>query len=938
MTDQPTETPATNPETTTTFGPEIFRSRMFNGRTWLPPKGNPAGRLCLILSHPSHDDLACRELLSQRSPYRAEVLAALQIAGISLDDVYVTAMVKYGIGSKPKPGKEQIEECAAQLDFELELVKPKLIMTLGAEVFKRLMKANRKQGDYLGEIGDSPYGKFTANFSPGMIIGQDPKLRPTFRDNFLLAKKFLHDELNYQEFTYQVVTDPEENRKLVADFIARKKFYVGYDGEWLPGKPHEEVMHTLQYCCEPHHAIILDLSADGKTENLELLHTMKPLLEHPELKRMGWAIRVDDKRLIQRGVALPDETLYFDGMKACALFDSRLPKGLETGIKKFTNYPPYYNDFYRALERHKLKKPEMVKLKFLEPDVFYRYCAGDAVSHREAGLNMLVGLETKVEKGELKRSVLDYFHEVYMPLSSYFTDLESHGLPIDVAKMTEITKQYRDKYDELTLKVAELVTPLIPDFNPRSAPQKKELLYTHLQLDPPYYTKAGKSPKAKAWFVKQRAQTQALYAPSTNNKCLATLKFELTAALKTTPEDGALQGKWEIISALLALNRVGVFATKFLNPQGTGLGTDAPVEGEELEDEELDDQGRPLKSSYWAALCPDNRIRPDFFECLANFRSSSRPNVQNPASKVLSHIPDIFVPGYAELSKAERKEADKLIPANVRHIFYPGKPDWHWAEVDVAGADLAIGAFLSGDQDYIKDIRAGGFHLTKAKEYFQDPNLTKDDYSRYVSSKAITFRVSYTADLPSAAIPIQAEIFAESGILVELPAISYALDTWKSYKRYMDYRKACTASVDEHQCIINARGIPYYFEDTENFGIRAGWHNESLAYPIASELALFMWELSVRIKNELKKEKLWNTKCIPVNSVHDASYWIIHKDLLADNYFPEMCRHFFTSAVKIATGDNLGMEMNVADRWKGKNTVFANETRWDFDKKVWVWK
>lgn len=936
------------------FGVEIFEPRLIDGKLWLPPKFHTIdARYMLILSHPAHDDLQARELLSKQSPYREEIMNALKVSDINPNDVYVTTMVKYGIGNKSKPDKAAIAECAEQLKHEIALVNPKLIMTMGAEVFKAVMQTTRKQGDYLGEIVDSPHGcKLLANYSPGMILNQDPKLRPEFRYNFVSAKRYVNDELSYESFTYEIIRTPEENIRILQGYLDNVgPVYVGYDAEWCGAKfTDDEVMYTFQYSCEPHKAYILDISKDGREEDRALLDSMKLLLEHPRCRRMGWNIRADDKRLRHRGFNLPSETLAFDGMKACAFFDSRLAKGLETGIRHFTNYPPYYNHLNRALEQHKLKKHEMAKCKFFEPEVFWNYCAGDAVAHRTACLKMM----EEMPKLQPKR-VVDLYYEVYLPLSDYFLDLESNGIPIDLKVMEEITNQYRMKYAELTEQAMALITPLIPDFNPRSAPAKKKLLYEILKLDPPYYTKSGKSPKPRVWYNKQKAVTQAMYSPSTNNKCLSTLKFELASALEADPTNDDIKHKLDIIGVMLSLSRVGVFATKFLSVKGLDLAAkgiminnlvSAPTSEEIAEDseeegEEAESTGpeeKPLKASYWASLANDDKIHADFFECLANFRSSSTPNVQNPASKVLSHIPDIFVPGYSSMDKDGKKKVANLVPRNLRHIFYSGGPDWHWAEVDVAGADLAIAAFLSKDQDYINDILAGNFHLKKAREYFRDDSITKDDVSRYVSSKSITFRVSYTAELRAAAIPIQSEIFAESGVMVRLQDIEFALDTWNRYATYIEYREACKAQVDEKGYIENARGLKYQFEETENFGIKAGWYNESLAFPIASELAWFLWDISVSMKKFMKSEGLWQKYCYPVNSVHDASYWLVHKDLMKDNYFPEVCKHFFTNEIKIATGDNLGMEMVVGDRWKGKDTVFANETKWNFEKKCWDWK
>lgn len=943
----------TNPETTIPLDDTVYKLRRIDGKLWLPPRGNPKGKLMLILSHPGHEDLQAANLLS--GDYKDEIQSAVSMAGIDPNEVYITTMVKYGIGNKSKPSAEQIEQCAPILDFEIQNTQPKLIMTLGAEVFKRIMKTKRKQSDSLGELVDSPYGKLLPNYSPGMILNQDPKKRPAFRDIFEYAKRYLDDNIHYTPFRYMVVSDPALNRELIEMYIKNEMFSVGYDLEWYGDKfTDDEVVYTFQYCCDPHVAVILDISPDGITENRELLDTMKPLLEHEKSDHLGWNLRADRKRLILRGFNLAEKNLGFDGMKACAFFDSRMSKALDTGIKKFTNYEPYYVEFNEAKVKHKLKDKEIAKIKLLEPDIFYKYCAGDAVAHREACVNMRNKMKT------LPQVQQDYYFDVYLPLSDYLMDLEMSGISIDLEVMEDLTNKYTGAYnrlltelhtytkklgydteryesqmdillaqeekltkDEAEVKLKE--TEFYEDFNPASAPQKKQLLFSVLGLNPAYYTKAGKSPKPRVWYNKQRPQVKSQYSPSTNSKSLATLKFELTEEVKDKPE---VQPKLDVVRILLDLTRVGVFANKFLNKKGTDFVVD--------EEEEEGEVG--LKASYWNAICKDGKIHPDFFECLANFRSSSTPNVQNPASKVLSHIPEIFVPGYSKMDKETKKLHEKEIPRNIRHIFYTGHKDWYWAEVDVAGADLMIAAYLSRDPDYITDMLSGGFHIKKAREYFRDDSISKDDYSKYVSAKSITFRVAYTSQLMCAAIPIQAEIFAESGIYMELPTIEYALGTWERYKKYMEFREKCKAQVEEYGYIENMRGIRYYFEESDNFGIKAGWLNESLAYPIASSLAQFLWTVSVEIKHQLEKDKLWMNWCYPVNSVHDASYWSVHKDLMKDNYFPEVCRYYFTQHCKIETGDRLGMEMVVAERWKGKEEVFHNETKWDFVNKQWNWK
>lgn len=882
--------------------------------------------LLIIFSHPNQYDLEARKFGA--AGFAAdEVLSALRAADIDISRVHFTGMVKHGIGSKSKPSAEDIEEWREALDNEISEIKPKLIMPLGAEVFKRVMKSNIKMGDYIGEVTENAYGKILANYAPGMIVAMDPTKRPEFREIFELARKVLDDNLKYVDYKYIVVDDPEVNKALIEKYIEKRAFYVGYDAEWFGSKfTDDEVMYEFQYSCEKDVAVVLNISSDGVTENKELLDTMKPLLEHPEAKRLGWNIRADDLRLRLRGFNIPDETLAFDGMKAVAFFDSRLSKGLETGIKMFTNYEPYYTALNRKLKEHKLAKSELAKMKFLEPEIYYKYCAGDAVAHREACINMMTSFPEALRQA---------YYDIYLPLTHYLTDMELTGIGVDKEVLEDITEKYSSKYEELKTELGLFLKDrfAIEDFNPNSAPQKKQLLFEVLNVEPAYYTKSGKSPKSKVWYDKQKPQTQKMYEPSTNGKSLATIKFQLEELLQKAEDLNSeqlekLQATHKAISLLLSVSRVGVFATKFLSKKGVALEND-------YDDTEEDE---PLKQSYWAAICKDGRIHASFFECLKNFRASSSPNVQNPASKVLAYIPDIFVPGYSKLDGDEQNKMSHLLPKNIRNIFYTGDPNYYWAELDVAGADLAIMAFLSGDQDFIRDIRAGNFHQTKMREYFNDATLTKKDVSKYVIAKSITFRVSYTAGLKFAAVPIQADIYAENGLHVGLHTLEYALDTWTRYKRYMMYRDRCVEEVKNNKRITNARGLVLNYEETDNFGILAGWMNESLAFPVASELAWFMWESSVNLKNILKKENIWMKYIYPINTVHDAGYWAVHKDLVKGDYIQELLKYVFCHQTKLATGDTVGCELAIMDRWKGKNKVFEKETAWNFEKNIWEWK
>jgi hypothetical protein len=222
--------------------------------------------------------------------------------------------------------------------------------------------------------------------------------------------------------------------------------------------------------------------------------------------------------------------------------------------------------------------------------------------------------------------------------------------------------------------------------------------------------------------------------------------------------------------------------------------------------------------------------------------------------------------------------------------------------------------------------------------YFRNDKLTKEDTSKYVSAKGITFRVAYTAELQSAVVPIQAEIFSESGFLIPLEDISYALTTWEHYKQYMAFRKNVKASVDNRKYVDNIYGTRFYFEPSANIGVKSAQYNTALAWCIASVLAQLFWDICISIKKELQKQKLWMTKVFATNLVHDDFQWLVAKDLYLDNYFPEMVKYFITDHCKLPTGTTLGLEMVATSCWKGKDKLFSGETKWNFETQDWDWK
>ena len=103
---------------------------------------------------------------------------ALEEAGIDRAEIYVTNVVKHfrwePRGKRrihKKPNSAQIEACRPWLEAELAVVKPRIIVCLGATAAQSLLGKDFRVTDRRGEFIDSPLApKVIATVHPSSIL------------------------------------------------------------------------------------------------------------------------------------------------------------------------------------------------------------------------------------------------------------------------------------------------------------------------------------------------------------------------------------------------------------------------------------------------------------------------------------------------------------------------------------------------------------------------------------------------------------------------------------------------------------------------------------------------------------------------------------------------------------------------------------------------
>lgn len=153
----------------------------------VPGEGPEDAEIMFIGEAPGfHEDQQGRPFVGAAGRFLEELLASI---GLKREDVYICNVVKCRPPGNRGPGAEEIEACKPYLDRQIELVKPKMIVTLGRYSMERYFpgaKISRIHGQprKMGGIIYYPV------FHPAAALHQ-PKWRRAVEEDFLKIPKLL---------------------------------------------------------------------------------------------------------------------------------------------------------------------------------------------------------------------------------------------------------------------------------------------------------------------------------------------------------------------------------------------------------------------------------------------------------------------------------------------------------------------------------------------------------------------------------------------------------------------------------------------------------------------------------------------------------------------------------------------------------------------------
>jgi uracil-DNA glycosylase len=154
-------------------------------------EGRKSSRLMLVGEQPGDkEDLAGKPFVG---PASRELDRGLEAAGIERAEAYLTNVVKHFKFEErgrrrihQTPRRFEVEACTPWLEAELEVVKPEVLVLLGATAAKALLGSSFRVTQHRGELLDSELAPVvTATIHPSAILrAPDEEARQAERDAF----------------------------------------------------------------------------------------------------------------------------------------------------------------------------------------------------------------------------------------------------------------------------------------------------------------------------------------------------------------------------------------------------------------------------------------------------------------------------------------------------------------------------------------------------------------------------------------------------------------------------------------------------------------------------------------------------------------------------------------------------------------------------------
>ena len=311
---------------------------------------------------------------------------------------------------------------------------------------------------------------------------------------------------------YQTIDTPEKLAALVAEMSRQP--VISIDTETTSTSPRWAEIVGYSFAWNDGQGYYVPVRAPAGAARLdpgEALAALRPVLENPQIRKIGQNIKYDMIVLRSAGVELAG--VEFDTMVASYLLDAgERNHNLDELAARYLNHGPTTIDQLIGTGKQQKRMDEV-------PVPLITHYAAE-------GADVVWRLRPLLDKrlGEMKLDRL--FHEVEVPLIEVLVELEHNGIKVDPSRLAELSRQYGERLVVLEQEIYELAGR---KFNIGSPKQLQQVLFEEQKLPKLRKTKTGASTDADV--LEELARSHPLPAKIIEYRQYAKLKGTYVDAL-----------------------------------------------------------------------------------------------------------------------------------------------------------------------------------------------------------------------------------------------------------------------------------------------------------------------------------------------------------------------------------------------------------------------
>lgn len=342
-----------------------------------------------------------------------------------------------------------------------------------------------------------------------------------YTDDFPRTDAFDSPKFDGAKIDYRLVDTPEQFAEFLAELKKQPVFSVDLETVDCQGstqvRPRFAQIVGLSFCFDAQRAWYLPIRGPLGSETLDeraTLEALKPILESPDVLKMGQNIKFD--MIVLRNMGITLRGLFFDSMVADYL--------LHAGEQRH-NLDELAE---RYLGHETIKISELIgtgknqkKMSDVPTELCARYAGEDAA--------VVWGLYPAL-MAELKKTpaLPRLLAGLEIPLIDVLVEMESNGIAIDRAHFDALSGEFAERLTGLEKEIRALTADVDPDrefaasFNLNSPRQLQRILFDDLKLPVVKKTKTGRSTDIEV--LEQLAEYHALPAKLIEHRTAVKLK------------------------------------------------------------------------------------------------------------------------------------------------------------------------------------------------------------------------------------------------------------------------------------------------------------------------------------------------------------------------------------------------------------------------------